>query len=456
MNTPHYIVAIEVGSSKIKGAAGLVDDRTGSLQVIGIEEEHQHPNYVRYGCVQNVKEVANELNQVITRLNNRLTPAGSQISAVYLGVGGRSLKVTPTRLSMQMPDVTEVTPEIVSDLLSRARVDAVDTDLLDVEPMSYQVDGKNQGVDPVGVLGSDITANVNLVTCRTRNIRNMQLAVNEKLNLKINGYVVRPMAMADLALTSDEKRLGTMLVDCGAETTTVAIYKEGVLVYLATLPLGGRHITRDLTQLRCTEEKAEEIKRSMGNANPDAPSRGGGIDEIDTSAINTIVSARAAEIIANIVAQIGYAELSVSDLAAGIVLVGGGSMLQGFAESLAQASGLAVRRGSLPPTVKVSGTKISTGEDLDVISLLYRLANEPKLEPCVLIPEPKAEDVPPVPHETKPVVDDPENEDFSLDDDKSNEQGFFQNMWRRMREGVRTPRSLTEGYSDDEEDSFTE
>lgn len=384
MNTTNYIVAIEIGSSKIRGAVGQVDS-SGTLSVKGIEEEHQHPNYVRYGCVQNVKEVANELNRVIVKLNNRIAP--EKIDAVYLGVGGRSLKSTPSRLNLTLADDTEVTPEIVEQLLGRARVSSADHELLDVESVEFQVDGKNQGADPVGLMGHDISASVNIVSCRTQILRNLQLAVTDKLNLKINGYVVRPMALADLVMTSDEKRLGTMLVDCGAETTTTAIYKNGVLVYLATIPMGSRHITRDITTvLPYLEERAEEVKRAVGSASASDAHRGGSMEETDTTQLNSIVSARASEIIANINAQVEYAGFAAADLPGGIVIVGGGSMLQGFAEELEKCTTLSVRRGSLPPTVRVTGAKISTGEDLDVISLLYRLSLEDTLKSCTVAP----------------------------------------------------------------------
>jgi len=394
MNKSRYIVAIEIGSSKIKGAVGQIDP-SGMLTVKGIEEEHQHPNYVRYGCVQNVKEVANSLNLVITKLNNRISP--SKISAVYLGVGGRSLKSAPARLTQHLADDTEVTPEMVEALLSRAAVTDPGTEKLEVEAVEYQVDGKSQGIDPVGMLARDLSATVNVVSCRSQILRNLQLSVSEKLNLSINGYVVRPMALADLVLTNEEKRLGAMLVDCGAETTTVAIYKGGVLVYLATIPLGSRHITRDLMTLPAIEERAEEIKRTIGDAHPDENHHGGTPEEIDTSKINNIVSARASEIAANVAAQTGYAKLLISDLTGGIVIVGGGSMLKGFAEILAHATGMNVRRGSLPASVRMAGSRVATTEDLDVVALLYRLSLRESLSPCTVEPEPVAPQPAPVP-----------------------------------------------------------
>lgn len=410
MNKNNYIVAIEIGSSKIKGAVGQVDP-SGVLTVKGIEEEHQHPNYVRYGCVQNVAEVAAQLKRVIAKLNNRIAPA--KISAAYVGIGGRSLRSTPAHLNIALADDTEITREIVESLLSRARVAGAETALLDVEPMQFQVNGKTQGMDPVGMLARELSADVNLVSCRKQIQKNLDIAVKDKTGIDINGYVVRPMALADLVLNSEQKMVGTMLVDAGAETTTVAIYKEGALIYLATLPLGSRHITRDLQAAMSTlEDKAEETKRVQGNANPDTERRSGITDEVDTSKINEVISTRAAEIIANINAQIEYAGMTSGDIRE-IVIVGGGSMLKGFGELLSQTTGKGVRRGTLSPEVRISGTKISTGEDLDVISLLYRISrNDAALRPCTVEPEPAAQQ--PV-QQTAPEPE-PEEEEEEIDD----------------------------------------
>ncbi|MCM1310091.1 MAG: cell division protein FtsA [Bacteroides sp.] len=408
MKSP-YIVAVEIGSSKIKGAAGYVDP-SGTLIVKGIEEEHQHPNFVRYGCVQNVKEVANELNRVITKLNNRISP--SRISAVYLGVGGRSLKSTTANLQLSLADDTEVTTEMVDQLLRRAQAPAPDTEKLAVLPVEYLVDGKNQGSDPVGLLAHELSAKVNIVSCRSQILRNLQMSVNEKLDYIINGYVVRPLALADLVLTNEEKRLGVMLVDCGAETTTVAIYRGGVLVYLATIPLGSRHITRDLTTLSLLEERADEIKRTIGDALP-TENHGGTPEEIDKSEYNNVIAARTTEIVANIAKQIEYAGLTPADIASGIVIVGGGSMLKGFAESLAQFTSRNVRRGALPPSVKMAGSKIANTEDLDVISLLYELSLNDDLKPCTVEPAPAPDANP----EPESPGDDFEDDDDDFEDD---------------------------------------
>ncbi len=390
------IVAIEIGSSKIKGAIGELDP-SGALLIRGIEEVHQQPNFVSYGHVHNVREVANELKNVISALNGRL--ANSEITGVYVAVGGRSLMSSTATLEEHLPADTEVTPEIIEQLLGRARSTSPDRNLLEVLPIEYKIDGKAQGTNPIGIIGSELSADVNLLTIRSQIVRNLQMAITDKLGLSINGFVIRPLAVANLVMTEEERRLGAMLVDFGAETTTVAIYKKGSLKYLATIPLGSRHITRDLTAIPYTEERAEEIKKSIGNA---WPAKGQALEsslaEVDTTEINNYVRMRAGEIAANIAAQIGFAGMTVKDLPCGIVLVGGGANLRGFVELLGSETSVPVRRGTTPPTVRVLGAKLNPNNDLDIVAIMNSLIDS-DFKPCITPiapppapePEPEAE-----------------------------------------------------------------
>lgn len=394
------IVAIEIGSSKIKGAIGELDP-SGALLIRGIEEIQQHPNIVSYGLVQNVREVANELKRVITALDSRLSK--SNISAVYVAVGGRSLKSTPALLEEHLPGVTEVTPEIVEQLMDRAQATAPDRTLLEVLPTEYRIDGKAHGINPIGILGTDMQAHVNLVTIRTQLMRNLQMAITDKLGLKINGFIVRPLAISNLVMSDEERRLGAMLVDFGAETTTVSIYKKGTLQYLATIPLGSRHITRDLTALPFTEERAEEIKKTLGNAWPGKTTVEDTLSQVDTTEINNYIGMRAGEIAANVTAQIGFAGLTLQDLPCGIILVGGGANLRGFVELLGQETGLPVRRGTTPSTVRVLGAKLNPVQDLDIVAIMKALSAD-QIKECVTE---KPSEIPVQKPEPQPVKEEP-------------------------------------------------
>ncbi|MDE6534638.1 MAG: cell division protein FtsA [Muribaculaceae bacterium] len=376
------IVAIEIGSSNIKGALGELDP-SGALLIRGIEEVRQQPNIVSYGHVHNVREVANELKRVINALNSRLNNA--EISGVYVAIGGRSLMSTPATIEQRLEADTEITPEMVDELLSRARSISPDRNLLDVQPVEFRIDGKAQGKNPIGIIGNELSANVNLVTIRSQIIRNMQLAITEKLGLEINGFVIRPIAEANLVMTPDERRLGAMLVDFGAETTTVAIYKKDTLKYLATIPLGSRHITRDLTAIPLTEERAEALKCSVGDAWNNKPTA-----DAETAKINNYVRWRAGEIAANIAAQIGFANMKPEELPSGIVLVGGGANLTGFVELLGSETGMTVRRGTTPPSVRVLGAKLNPAQDLDIVAIINSLVGH-EFKPCITDLTPKPE-----------------------------------------------------------------
>jgi cell division protein FtsA len=247
-----------------------------------------------------------------------------------------------------------------------------------------------------------------------------------------------------------------MFVDMGAETTTVSIYKNGTLQYLSTLPLGSRNITRDITALNYIEERAEEIKKAVGNANPSEVSASASAAEgIDTSEINNYVQARAGEILANITEQLNYAGLKQSEIPGGIVIVGGGSKLRGLSQLLANQTKLKVRQGLAPSSIRINDSGIKPDESVDVIALLCAAVKEPSNVACVVIPEhqtPNANDAKQTAESIKSrIVDnsdnnDDEEEDEEEDDDDDNRPqrpGF----WSRMRDRVE---DLIKGNDDDD------
>jgi cell division protein FtsA len=187
-----------------------------------------------------------------------------------------------------------------------------------------------------------------------------------------------------MSLTDDERRLGCMFVDFGAETTTVSIYKNGAPIYLVTLPMGSRNITLDLTALNYIEERAEEIKRISGNAMPQEGVRRQGADGIDYTEVNNFVHARAAEIVQNILAQIEYAGMKAVDLPGGIVIVGGGASLRGFNDLLSKQGKMKVRMGSVQGPIRISDNAHPT-DTLDVISILLAASKMPE-DICVEFP----------------------------------------------------------------------
>lgn len=391
----NLIVAFEIGSSKIKGAVASVDPN-GALTVLAIEEEPL-VDAVRYGVVRKVEEVSKRVQSIKQKLENYADVAPGKIKRVYVAVGGRSLRSSTIPIEKKFPEETEITDAVIRQLREKALAmgaDNAEREVLAVIPRDYVVDNEPQK-NPREIYAHSIKANICLVTGRASNNLNIKRAITERLDIEIQSRIVRQIAIGGIVLTDEEKSLGCMLVDFGAETTTVSIYKNSGLIYLATIPIGSRTITRDLTNISGMANRAEEIKKTIGNVNPDE-ARSKSVDGLDTSEINNYIQARAGEIITNIMEQAVYAGLKLSELRGGMVLVGGGAKLKGFIAMLRAQSGLPVRQGRPSNTIRIADHRIDPADAVDVISILAVAARVPKEQPCVVFPEKKPEPEQPV------------------------------------------------------------
>lgn len=383
------IIALEIGSSKIKGAIGTVAT-DGALNVTAVEEE-PIIDIVRYGMIRNIFETAQAVRNVITRLEQRETPR--KVQSVYLSIGGRSLISQTVEKERRLPVESIITKEIIDDITSEVLESPLhDRTIVGASPRELLIDN-TVTPRPIGVMGSHIQARFNLISCRTQMMRNLAVVVEEKLGLKMADTFVRPLAIADLVLLNDEKKLGCMLVDFGAETTTVAIYRGGALIHLAVLPMGSRNITRDIASLNYLEEQAEEIKKTSGSAIPTPADPAASPQSPDMVTINNYVAARASEIILNICEQIKYAGLTPDRLPHGIIIVGRGSRLARFNQRLEQMSGLKVRTG-VPGRLRILDGRIQVADSVDVLAILAAAARNQPVECLSPAPQPIAQPAP--------------------------------------------------------------
>lgn len=382
MSELEYVAAIEICSSKIIGAVGKVEPNR-QLTILAVEQE-ECTDIVRYGIIQNPEEVSVKVNRIIEKLNRNKHVSPRKIRNVYVGLTGRSIRSIMSDVKIMYPEQTEVTEEVLKRLRDDARTNAPLHNLvvLDVIPRSYVVD-KMETSSPKGAIGKSISASFDIITCRKDLKTNVKKTIDDKLHIGINGYIATAVAAGNLILSESEKQLGCMLVDFGAETTTVSIYRKGSLCYLATLPLGGRNITRDITTLSVLEERAEEIKRSSGRAIHEGTSSltVGGIKLAD---VNNLVVARAEEIVTNVIHQIFYAGLKEKELPGGIICIGAASNLGGLIELIESQSSLSARMGHLPASVVCVDSKAKRIEAIQIASILAAgaaIGNKECLEP---------------------------------------------------------------------------
>ena len=368
MEKNQYIVALEIGSSKIVGA---IAEKTsaGYLSVKHLQEE-RHLNSVRYGIVQNVENIKSSVNRILKNLEGMVD---GRITQVYMGVSGRSLHSMLSEVNRSVGTTEPITKELIDRIIHEATSTPIrNHDTIDIVPRTFYVD-KVETINPVGQFGSSIKIRVNLIVAKP----SLKLNLNRLMTfgIPVKDYIVTPLAVAEQILSESDRELGCMLVDMGAETTTVAIYRNKALIYLNTLPLGGRNLTRDvMTGLNVLEETAENVKKNINN--PLDPNNVSNvvIEGLNAPEAANYISARTGEIIANINQQLANAGVS-SDQIQSIVLIGGGAHLGGLQQKLAETIKIRVRMGQNPPALNILNPEINRMEYIEVFSLLAKAAD---------------------------------------------------------------------------------
>lgn len=423
-----YVVGIEIGSSRAKiGVAGYAvgpdGEVVGPLTIYDVASRST-VDAVRYGRITNVREVTEVLQNLVNDIENRPPVVGRRIVNVYIGVGGRSLSSRTVSTCIVLPDRCEITEEHIDRLKDEAAEQIPSNrEILAIEPVQFTVDNI-QTPRPVGSLGKRVSGQFTIVTCAPANLYDFKDVVLDRLGLGVCGTTVRPLSIANIVVSPADAFSGCMLVDIGAETITASIYKGGTLRYLATVPLGSRHITRDLsTVLAVPEAEAEEIKLRLGNAIADTTNA----DNMQ-AVVDSVVCARLSDLVANIAAQPEFAGMNPGDLNAGIVLTGGGSKLRNFGRVLEAATRMPVRIATLPDEIRIADSAMVPAEYFDTIGMLHDAAFEsqkPDVPGCLSQPnlrkiEKKEEKVTLKPDDSEGFdLDGPVNEDETPRDDES-------------------------------------
>ena len=322
-----FIVAIELGSSKMTGIAGK-KNLDGSIQVLACIKEDS-TSFIRKGVVYNIDKTAQCLTNIISRLEKQLK---TRITQVYVGVGGQSIRSIRNVITKELPGETQVTQDMVIELMDANRnMKYPDQEILDAAVQEYKVDSQLQ-LEPVGIQCSRIEGNfLNILQRKTFN-KNLNKCF-ETANINIAEFFLAPLALADSVLTEAERRSGCTLVDIGADTTTVSVYSKNILRHLAVIPLGSNNITKDIASLQMEESDAERMKLKYASAyteNNDIDNNMKySIDQdrqVETRKFIEIVEGRLEEIIANVWCQVP--EEYCDKLLGGIVLTGGGANMK--------------------------------------------------------------------------------------------------------------------------------
>jgi len=327
MVSKEFIVAIELGSSKMTGIAGQ-KNLDGSIQVLACVREDSS-TFIRKGVVYNIDKTAQCLTSIINKLEKQLK---ATITQVYVGVGGQSIRSVRNVIAKDLPNDTLVTQDMVIELMdSNRNVNYPEQEILDAAVQEYKVDSQYQ-LDPVGIQCTRLEGNFLNILQRKTFYKNLNKCF-ETAGINVVEMYLAPLALADSVLTETEKRSGCALVDIGADTTTVSVFFKNILRHLAVIPLGSNNITKDIASLQIEEVDAEKLKLKYGIAYTDNNEIDNNMKysidserQVETRKFIEIVEGRLEEIIANVWCQVP--EEYCDKLLGGIILTGGGSNMK--------------------------------------------------------------------------------------------------------------------------------
>ena len=342
-------VGVDVGTTKICALVGQLDEES-RLRIIGVGIV---PSLgMRKGGVVNLEGVARAVESAKDKAERT---SGFEISSALVSLSGAQIASLNSK-GMAGVSGRVIGPDDVNRALDAARSIALpyNRQVIHVIPRGYVVDGQDGIKSAIGMHGYRLEVEAHIVTAAGTALRNMEKAF-ESLGVAIDGYVLSPLASAEVVLTETEREMGVVVCDIGGGTCDLAVYIEGAVWHTAVLPVGGDHLTSDLAQgLHLPPETAEQVKCRHGHARPSmldpneilavrpfGEEKPVQIRRVDLAAI---LEPRVEEIFSLVRQEIkrsGYDGL----LPAGTVVTGGTSLLPGLREVAAHILSLPVRVG---------------------------------------------------------------------------------------------------------------
>lgn len=347
MRGGNIIVGLDVGTTKICAVVGeLVNSE---IEILGVSTSASKG--LRKGVVVDIEATVESIKNAVKTAES-LT--GIQINAVNIGIAGGHIKGFNSygAIGIKGKDVSFTDIDRVIDSAKAVYV-PLDREVLHVLPTGYILDGQNGIKDPVGMMGVRLEAKVYIVTGAVTAVKNL-LKCCEKVGIEVIDIIFEPLASAQAILTEDEKELGVAVVDIGGGTTDIILYKDGGLRHTSVLAIGGNHFTNDIAVgLRVSVAEAERIKKSYGLSTASMANdreeigiiQAGNERKILRKYLSEIIQPRTEELLDLIKTEL--MSCSGYDIASsGLVLTGGGSLLEGFDKITEVVLGLPVRIGT--------------------------------------------------------------------------------------------------------------
>jgi cell division protein FtsA len=344
----NLIVGLDIGTSKVVAIVGEISG--DEIEIIGLGSSRSRG--LKKGVVVNIESTVHSIQRAIEEAE---LMAGCEIHSVFAGIAGSHIRSLNSHGIVAIRD-HEVAMGDVDRVIDAARAVAIPADqkILHILPQEFVIDHQEGVKEPIGMSGVRLEAKVHMVTGAVSAAQNIIKCVR-RCGLEVDDVILEQLASSYAVLTEDEKELGICLVDIGGGTTDIAVFTDGAIHHTAVIPIAGDQVTNDIAvALRTPTQNAEDIKVQYACAltqlaNPeetiDVPSVGERPSRrLARQTLAEVVEPRYEELFTLVQAELrrsGFEDL----IAAGIVLTGGSSKMEGVVELAEEIFHMPVRIG---------------------------------------------------------------------------------------------------------------
>jgi cell division protein FtsA len=352
-NSPNQdlVVALDIGTTKVCALAGFMNEH-GRLEILGIGKVDSEG--VMRGVVSNIEKTVRAISDAVGIAQRA---AGREFKVAHVGIAGQHIKSLQHRGMRTRENIlTEIETKdiklLVDDMFKLVLPPG--DKILHVIPQEFTVDDEQGIMDPIGMSGVRLEANFHIITGQITATQNIIKCV-QRAGLQVASLTLEPIASGTAVLSDEEKEAGVALVDIGGGTTDITVFKDGIIRHTAVIPFGGNVITRDIKEgCNVMQQQAEKLKVRFGSALTDEvfdnriitiPGlKGREPKEISEKNLAHIIQARMEEILDYVIWELrrsGYE----NKLVGGIVLTGGGALLNHVDKFTEYHTGISTRIG---------------------------------------------------------------------------------------------------------------
>ena len=346
MDSPLFI-GIDVGTTKVCTLVAEMDaDNQKKIIGVGIEPSHG----MRKGVIVDVAEASRAIAASVEQAERT---SGYEIGQAFVSLAGQHIASVNSRGVVGVSGHS-IDQDDLDRALDAAQAIAIphNREVIHVIPRGFTIDGQDGIRHPIGMHGFRMEVEAHIITAASTSVDNLAKCV-EASGVMVEGFVLNPLASAEVVLTDTEKEMGVVVCDIGGGTTDMALYIDGNVWHTMVLAVGGNHVTSDIAHgLRRAADVAEQVKLEHGHCLPREVNPGeyfvvrafGDERPVQISKIDLahVIEARVEEMFSLMLQEIkrsGYDGL----LPAGMVLTGGSSKLPGIRQLASDVLNLPVR-----------------------------------------------------------------------------------------------------------------